>query len=70
MNDRLDAFGNFGAWPNPPYVTSAICKRFTAASSRMDLSILFGIVTCSSLFKLFIKLSAAFSISDGFSFHD
>jgi len=31
MNDKLDAFGNFGAWPKPPYVVSAICKRLIAA---------------------------------------
>ena len=39
MNDKLDAFGNFGACPKPPCIGSAICKRLTAASSNIDLSI-------------------------------
>jgi len=48
MNDKLDAFGNLGACPKPPYVISAICKRLIAASSSIDLSILDGVGNCFS----------------------
>ena len=48
---------------------SAICKRLTAASSSIDLVICDDSVTRSNLDRFVIKLSAADSISFGFSFH-
>mgnify|MGYP001980317605 CR=1 FL=1 len=51
-------------------IESVICKRLIAASSSIDLSILEGAWCCWSLPRFCIKLSAAFSMSFGFSFQD
>ena len=68
-NEIFAAFGNFGAEPKPPYVGSPNWNKFIAASSSKVRSNFVGTVFFSVLCNAWIKLSADFSTSFGFSFH-
>ena len=67
INDRFAALGNFGAWPNPPFVGSPRESKLTAASSSIDLSSFDGVDIDSVFLSTFRKFSAATSTSCGFS---
>ena len=68
MKERFAALGNFGACPNPPKFVSATCNRLTAASSKIDFSILPPSETLSYFERFDMNCSAEFPTSFGFSF--
>ena len=66
-NETHAELGNLGAEPNPPLTGSAICSRFTAASSSARSET--GADRAAARARPAVNLPAALRTSDGFSFH-